>query len=162
MAYKNISASLSEENKTQVIQKLKEVESLLPFIVDLSPEERKTIPTLGRKSLKFVESALGYSRNHPKFVPPYLDVEEQAKDLALTQQLYEILEILDPLWEKVKDTCFAVGAEAYHAARVFYTSVKGAAKAGMPGVDIIAADLGKTFERTFPSVKKKKEKTEVS
>ena len=52
MAYKNISASLSEENKTQVIQKLKEVESLLPFIVDLSPEERKTIPTLGRKSLK--------------------------------------------------------------------------------------------------------------
>jgi hypothetical protein len=43
MAYKNISASLSDEDKTQVIQKLKEVESLLPFIVDLSPEERKTI-----------------------------------------------------------------------------------------------------------------------
>ena len=161
MAYKNISAQLSDEDKDQVIQKLREVETLLPFVVNLSPEERKTIPNMGRKSLKFVESALGYARKHSNFVPPYLDVEEQGRDLELTEKLYDILEVLEPLWEKVNDTCFAAGAEAYHAARVFYNSVKGAAKAGMPGVDIIAKDLGKTFERPPSStVRKKEEKKE--
>ncbi|UCH94543.1 MAG: hypothetical protein JSV88_30345 [Candidatus Aminicenantes bacterium] len=162
MAYKNISAQLSDEDKSQVLQKLKEIESLLPFIVNLSPGERKTIPNMGRKSLKFVESALGYAKKHPNFVPPYMNVDEQQKDLEVTKQLYEILEVLEPLWEKVNDTCFASGAEAYHAARVFYNSVKGAAKAGIPGVDIIARELGKTFERSSSSSSKEQEKKEES
>jgi hypothetical protein len=155
--YKNISAQMSDEAKKQVIQKLKEVESLLPFIVDLSPDEIRSLPKLGRKSLKFVESALNYARQHPNFIPPYLDMNEQERDLQLTRQLVEILEVLNPLSEKVNDTCYAVGAEAYAAARVFYTSIKGAVKTGVPGVDVIARDLGRNFEKSGYAPRKNEE-----
>jgi len=159
--YKNISAQMSEEIKNQVIQKLKEVESLLPFIVDLSPDEIRSLPKLGRKSLKFVESALTYARQHPNFVPPYLNVNEQERDLQLTRQLVEIMEVLNPLSEKVNDTCFAAGAEAYASARVFYGSIKAAARAGVPGVDAIAMDLGRTFEKSGYNHRKKEEEKQA-
>jgi hypothetical protein len=149
--YKNIDSELSDENRDQVIQKLKEIETLLPFLVNLSPEERKTIPSMGRKSLGFVESALGYAEKHAELVPPYLDVAEQQRDLLLTKQLYAILEVLEPLWEKLQDSCFASGAEAYLAARAFYNSVKGAAKLGVPGTDMIARELSKNFSRSSRS-----------
>ena len=133
-------------------------DTLLPFLVNLSPEERKTIPSMGRKSLGFVESALGYAEKHTDLVPPYLDVAEQRKDLVLTRQLYDILEVFEPLWEKLQDSCFASGAEAYLPARAFYSSVKGAAKLGVPGTDLIARELSKNFERSSRATPAESEK----
>ena len=153
--YKNISAQMSEEDKNTIIQKLQEVEALLPFIVNLSPNERKAIPNMGRKSLKFVESAIGYAQKHPTFVPPFLDVAEQHRDFNLTKQLYDIIEVLNPLCEKINDTCFAVGAEAFASARVFYSTLKAAEKAGTPGVDTIVKDLGQTFKKSAPANREK-------
>ena len=158
--YKNISAQLSDENKNQVIEKLREITTALPFLINLSPDERRAIPNMGRKSLKFVESAVGYAEKYPEIAPPYLDVQEQRKDLELTKQLYDVLEILEPLCEKIQDTCFAVGAEAYKAGRIFYDSVKNATKADVPGIDAIYKDLSQNFEKTSPQKPKVAEEKE--
>jgi hypothetical protein len=45
--------------------------------------------------------------------------------------------------EKVRDTFMGVGPETLSAARVYYHSVKGAAKADVPGAETIAEELGK-------------------
>jgi len=157
--YKNISATLDNNVKDQVIQRLREIESMMPFVINLTPTERRTIPKMGKAALKFVENALGYSEKHPNLVPPFLNITEERTDFQLTMQLFEIMEVLEPLWEKVSDTYYAVGAEAYAQARIFYKSVKSAARSEVPGTDVIERELGRMFQKIITP---KPEETPVS
>jgi hypothetical protein len=145
--YKNISAVLSTETIELIFQRLKEIETLMPFMVNLSPAERMSIPKLGRKSAQFVESAMGYSEKFPDLVPNFLNMSNGRKNLELAKSLNEIIAILNPLWEKINDTYCAVGAEAHAQARIFYKSVKSAARAGVPGTDVIVKELKNSYRK---------------
>jgi hypothetical protein len=46
-----ISAALTDANKTAILQKISEIRALLPFLVNLTPDERQTLPKLGEKTL---------------------------------------------------------------------------------------------------------------
>jgi hypothetical protein len=146
--YKNISATLDNNVKDQITQRIREIESMLPFVINLSPTERRSIPKMGHAALKFVESAMVYSEKNPTIVPPYLNVAQERTSFQLAMQLFEIMQVLEPVWEKVSDTYYEVGAEAYAQARVFYKSVKAAAKAEVPGTDVIERELSKTFAKS--------------
>jgi hypothetical protein len=50
----------------------------------------------------------------------------------------------------------AVGSEAYAAARVFYYSAKGAAKANVPGADAIVKELARRYNPRAQSEEKEK------
>jgi hypothetical protein len=149
--YKNISAEISTENKDLVIQKLMEINDLMPFLSSLTLDEKKRLPKMGKRRFKFVQDALEYAEKYPGLVPPYVDVTEQRGDMELTGKLFEIMEIMGPLWEKITDTHMAVGAEAFAASRAFYQSVKTAGYQGVPGVKSIIRDLGVIFEKSSPS-----------
>jgi hypothetical protein len=144
----NISINLNDDVKNQVIQLLRQIEAMLPFLVNLSPTERQTLPKMGRKMMKFVESAYGYSSNHPTLSPRYLDTNSWKTSYDGARQLYEIMEVLEPVWEKVSDTYCAVGVNAYASARIFYKSLKAAENASLPGIDVIMRELGKNFVKT--------------
>jgi len=145
--YKNISSVLSTETIEQIIQRVKEIETLMPFMVNLTPAERMSIPKLGRKSAQFVESAMGYSEKFPDLVPNFLNMSSGKKKLEVVKFLYEVMEVLNPLWEKINDTYCAVGAEAHAQARIFYRSVKSAARSGVPGTDVIAKELKNLYRK---------------
>ena len=148
MKYKNINAELSDENKNLIIQKFREIEEIIaPFAVNLTVEERKEFPKMGKKTLGFVETTVGYETHHPELVPSFLDVGAQIMDLNLAKKLQEVAEVGEPVMEQVSDTLMAVGAEAYLAGRVFYDAVKAAEKNGTPGCDVIVKDLGSIFKR---------------
>ena len=150
MAYKDVDAQMSTEDKNLVIQKFREAESLIaPIAINLTLNERKELPVMGKKLFGFAETAIEYQRNHPHLVPAFSSLEDQEKDMALTVQLRELLEVIEPIYEKIKDTYMAVSAEAYLAARVFYDSVKAAAKAGVPGTNSISRDLGKIYKKSI-------------
>lgn len=106
---------------------------------------------LGDKSLSFVGKALEYARQNPAVVPPYIDVNEFERDLNLYVQLTKLLYPLHQLVEKLDDTTMQTGSEAYSAALLFYNAVKGAARAGVPGVKNIVDDL----QTRFPGRKNK-------
>lgn len=146
MNYKNISAEISDETVTQLIQHVKEIEKQLPFVINLTPDEIRALPKMGDKSLPFVEKSLEFAQEYPEFVPPYLDVPELQRDLALSKKLKRLINVLQPLTEKVCDTYYAVGAEAFTAARTFYKSTKNASGLSVPGSDAIAVELGKRYK----------------
>jgi hypothetical protein len=54
---------------------------------------------------------------------------------------------LSQLSEKLDDTTMEAGSEAFSAALVFYNAVKAAAKAGVPGMKVVADDLQARFPR---------------
>ncbi len=148
MSYKNIDAQLSEEDKALLIQKFTEAGVIADtFTVDMTAKEKKALAKMGKKNIGFIERAIGYAKKHPNFVPPFVEVSEQERDMLLAAQLQEVLEVLTPIYGKIRDTQSAVGAEAYLGARLFYDSVKAAAKAGIPGSDMIAKDLGEVFKK---------------
>ena len=111
---------------------------------------------MGDKTLAFVEKALEMASKNPGFNPPYMDVDELRKDLALAKKLKNFLNFLAPFTERVDDTYLAVGSEAYAAARVFYYSAKGAAKANVPGADAIVEELAKRYNPRAQSEEKEK------
>lgn len=146
MIYLNIDSQISDENMTAVMDGLRSIDALLPFTVNLTPEDRMRLPVMGKKSLAFTEGALGYAERQPRLIPPCMDLTAAQRDFALAIQLRTIRELLGPLWQKVNDTYLAAGAEAYAASRTFYSYVKIAAKNGVPGSTSVSRDLGERYK----------------
>ena len=146
MPYSNISAELKEETKQEILVLINQISEKLPFLVNLTPEERQTIPKMGDKTYSFVDKALELATQNRNLVPPYLDVEELKRDFTLAVGLRTIVAAVNSLAEKLNDTQMAVGSEAYVSALAFYNSSKSAAKSNVPGTDAIVSELAKRFE----------------
>jgi hypothetical protein len=148
MPYQNLSATLDDDVITQITAKLAEIEDLLPFLVTLSPAERKTLPKITSTSAFFVEDALAAAGADASFMPPYVSVAKLKKGLALFDQLEKVSLPLAKLASTVADTTTVAGSEAYVAALSFYNSVKRAAKDGAPGAQEIYERLSRRFEQS--------------
>ncbi|MGA9996216.1 MAG: hypothetical protein WBP93_12430 [Pyrinomonadaceae bacterium] len=115
-----ISAALSQADQQAVLAAINTIKQKLPFLIDLTPEERRTLPKMGDKSRAFVTQALEVATQNPDILPRSFDVEEMRKDVELFLALSPLLAALSQLQEFVEDTYLAVGSEAYTAALLVY------------------------------------------
>ena len=74
---------------------------------------------------------------------------EMLDDLELKKQVQRILGVLEPFCEKLRDSDMILGTESYAAARIIYNAAKGAAKAGVPGIDTIVKDMSEMYKKQF-------------
>ena len=140
-----ISAQLTDANKAAVLQKIGEIRALLPFLLNLTPDERQTLPKLGDKTLGFDEKCASHMAQNPKLVPGFVDAAELEKDRALRTPLSDVVRELDSLTQAVDDTVTLVGHEIYMAELAFYQNVRQAAKRGVSGAQAIYDDLKDRF-----------------
>ncbi len=146
MAQENlISAELSASDLAEVKAAIETIRTKLPFLVNLTAEERQAYAKMGDKTVAFVSKALAYAKENPMLCPPYLDVAEFEKDMQLVESLDSILRPLSAITEGLDDTTMLAGSEAYAAALIFYNSVKVASKMNIPGTDAIYNDLSARF-----------------
>lgn len=133
----------------QVIFKLQEINAILkPYLIALTPDDRKTLPKMNDKTEPFVTKALDYAKSNPEFAPAYMSVPELQIDMKAVSDLTSILQLLEPLCDNVNDTEMLCGSEAYMAALTYYNSVKHGAKMNVPSAKGIYEDLKKRFEKT--------------
>ncbi|HEX9951184.1 MAG TPA: hypothetical protein VGB53_05400, partial [Rubricoccaceae bacterium] len=104
----------------------------LPFLVDLSPEDRQELFKAGPKSRAFLDLALATAQEHPEVLPRAFDLDAFAEDVALFGDLDRPYVALRDLLRQMEDTRIAVGAEAMEAARAVYHYVQ-----GYPGSDAL-------------------------
>lgn len=140
-----ISAEVTAANKTAILTKITEITALLPFLVNLTKDERIQLPKLGTASLGFDEQCASYMATAPNLVPPFVDPAEVTKDRALRLVLADIWRELRKLCEKVDDTLLLVGSEIWMADLSFYQTVKQASRRGVGGADTIYDDLKARF-----------------
>ncbi|MBN3943989.1 MAG: hypothetical protein V7L21_07835 [Nostoc sp.] len=140
-----ISATLAQTERDAVLQAISTIKEKLPFLVDLSSDDRKTLPKMGDKSRAFVSIALEVAVQNPEFLPRSFDLEEMRKDVQLFEALYPVLLSLTQLQELVDDTSLAVGSEAYAAALQVYSYAKASGQGA--GLDTVVAEMGKRFTR---------------
>ena len=118
---------------------------LVPYLLNLTPDESKALPKMGDKSYEFVTKALEYLKISGTPMPPYTNVEEMDVDLKGYDTIRQILQSVMPTVDLLQDTMLLSGSEAYMAALAYYNYLKGAAKAGVPGAQTILDDLSARF-----------------
>ena len=140
-----IDATLSQADLDAILAAVETITSKLPFLVDLSPDERQALPKFGDKSLAFVQRAHDVVRQDDSFLPRSFDVDAFGRDVALRARLDTVALALGRLAEHVDDTQMLVGAEAYAAALTAYDALKRSGNG--TALDGAADDLARRFAR---------------
>ena len=146
MPYQNIDATLSGADIQAVKDAFAAVLTKLPFLVNLTVDERKSIVKTGSDSLSFVQTALTGAQANPLIFPPSFDQLGFGKDVALFAALTEIQALAESVVSQLDDTRTAVGGEAMQAAMQAYQYIKTASKT-TPGLKPLADQLGERFQR---------------
>jgi hypothetical protein len=150
MSTNKLSVEITQEKDTAVQQLLDSVQGELDFLIDLSVDDRKRLFKMGRRNVDFVNRGLKHLEGSPQFIPPYMSLEEYRKDVDTSTWLRKVEKRLDEISDMVKDTAMLAEAEAYQAARLYYKSVKAAARAGDEGAEQIVRDLAVHFKKMNP------------
>lgn len=150
MSYQNISATVSSADLQAVKTAITTIQQKLPFLINLTAEERKGIYKAGPNSLSFVQNALQAAQNNPDIFPKSFSVTEFASDVNLFTVLTELNTLLAQLASSVDDTRMAVGGEAMKEATQTYNYVKAAAES-TPGLKPVADQLGERFSKSSPA-----------
>ncbi|HEY5346111.1 MAG TPA: hypothetical protein VIK62_07185 [Verrucomicrobiae bacterium] len=146
MPYQNISATVAAADLQAIKDAVAVIQQKLPFLVNLTPDERKSIFRTGPNSLSFVQNALQAAQNNPDILPKSFDTDEFALDVALFAVLTDINTAVAQLVSEIDDTRLAVGGEAMKEASQVYNYVKTAATM-TPGLKPVADQLGQRFQK---------------
>jgi hypothetical protein len=138
--------AIPAEILAQVQTKIDETKALLaPYVMALTPSERRELPKMGEKTISFVEKSFDFAQQNPVLRPPYLDMNAFTVDFNDAHGLWTILNTIQQLHESIDDTEMLAGSEAYQAALTFYHSVKAAAAQDVPGAKAVYEELRKRF-----------------
>ena len=96
MPENRISAGLSATDQQFVLSAAQTIRPKLPFLIDLSPEDRRKSPVLGNSDPGFVEQALNVATQHTDILPRPFDVDEFRRDVARLTALRPIVTALTP------------------------------------------------------------------
>ncbi len=151
MSTNKLSVEITQEMDTTVQQLLESILAEMGFLVDLDVKGRMRLAKMGRLNLDFVTRGLRHVQGSPQYLPSYSSFEEFKKDVDLGQWLRKVEKKLDSIGDLVKDTAMLAEAESYQSARLYYNSVKAAAKAGDEAAEPIARDLGLHFKKLRPN-----------
>jgi hypothetical protein len=147
MPYQNIDASLSAADIQAVKDAFAAVLNKLPFLVNLTTDERKSTFALGPDRLSFVKNAATAAAGNPGILPASFGVAAFQRDVDLFEALTELGTLADSVTSQIDDTRLAVGGEAMQEAIQVYNYVKEAAKTA-PGLKPVADQLGEQFQKT--------------
>jgi hypothetical protein len=153
MSDNRVSVVISTEDKQKIQAAIKVLQDTLePLLLQLDAEDRKTLFKMGDKTVAFVYKAYEHSQRNPELAPKYFNFSEMKKDMDAVTDLRQIVNPLEQLVQSLNDTMMLAGSEALNEAMVFYTAVKGAAKAKIGSSEHIYNDLSSRF----PAKNKKK------
>lgn len=140
-----IAVTLSDADRDAVLQLIQDIRAKLPFLIDLTIEERQSLAKMGDKRRSFVSNALALAEQDDSYLPRSFDIPEMRKDVELTQNLYPISVALTQLAELIDDTYTLAGSEAYAGGLVVYQSATRNGRGS--GLNELVDALGKSFAR---------------
>ena len=140
-----ISVQISDQDLEDVLQALATIRQKLPFLVKLSPGDKRASAMLDDGRTPFALKAVDYAIHEPSVSPNPALLAEGIKDQELFNKLQTVDRELTRLSEMVSDTRMLAGAELYEFARVVYKMSKISASLGVPGTQSIVEDLGRLY-----------------
>lgn len=148
-----IHATLAQESADAILAALGKIQEMLPFLIDLTPDERRSMAKFGEKNRSFVVKAEALAIQHPEILPRGFSLDEMKTDVTLVEQLYPIQLALTDLLGRIEDSYYAAGSEAYCAALQVYNYAK-AAHVSTGALEAALGDLGRRFARRSHAAEK--------
>lgn len=142
----NISASVSAADVQDIKDAFATITSKLPFLVNLTPGERKSIFKTGPDSVSFVTDCFAAAQNNPTIFPQSFSTTEFGKDFDLFSLLTELFTQAEQVASAIDDTRLSVGGETMRHSILVYDYVKSASK-NTPGLKPLADQLGTRFKK---------------
>lgn len=141
MPYANLTPVFEETDLQLAQQDLLNCQSRLPFLVNLTYEEKTSYLRLGASTSAFMLKTLIHYQNNPHLHLSYLPLAEWQNDYAVYRRLEALLLQMQSLEEAISDTLTALRMENVNAGLTFYKMVKAASTQNVPGIDSILDDL---------------------
>ena len=146
MSQNNVSLELSNEQLAQAEQAVTALEQALVGLVSLKAADRRRLVKMGQKSEVFCRQTLRVLAQNPQIVPPGLELAEAQADLLALDQLAPLLDRLQRLAERGRDTEMALGADVMDAALEGYALLKVSGK--QQGLDGLRKELSNRWARS--------------
>ena len=128
MSKPGISATLTDADKETIKTYIKDAKLLMPFLLNLSIEERIKLRKTGSKREGYVEDVYNTSLANTEALPAELKIDIWTKEEVLTKQLVEVRDVFSSLMEALEDTILLLGNERIHYADLAYGHLKQSAK----------------------------------
>ena len=120
-------------------------EALTPYLIALTPDERKTMLRMADKTVAFVTKTTEFATNSPSFVPSFVDLAELKQDTAGMAALAPLRQQFDQLALDTDSTVMIAGSEAYGNALTVYGNIKFMAKNKQAGAQAAYDELRVRF-----------------
>lgn len=140
-----ITAALLEADRQAVLDAFNTILTKLPFLVSLTPDDRRELPKMGDKSFAFVRKSVEMAQEGSDYLPGAFDAAEFKSDLTIYDALLPVLQKSTKLQEMLEDTMTVIGSDLYVAALDHYASAKRNGSTG--GLDELMTVLGQRFAR---------------
>jgi hypothetical protein len=143
MPYTNLTGIIPDPIFSVIMADLNNARTaLLPYLVNLTPDDIKDMYKMGDKRLSLANEAITLSENNPTLVPNYVNLPAAQEDFHAAQQQAQIEALLVPLVLSVKHTKMARGSEVLtNYVKAFKKNVDGAAEQNVPGAAGVKAML---------------------
>lgn len=139
------SETLSQVDRDAILHLLTQMRDRLPFLRDISAEDRKTLLGMGDKNRIFAGKVLEVILQNPEFLPRSFNIEQLRQNLATFDHLSTILMALNQLRDLVDATTIAVGTEAFEDALTAYRHAKASDQGA--SLESMMAEMGQRFAR---------------
>ena len=143
-----ISLTLSADEIKAVSDALDVLESKVPFLINLTRDEKKALKIMGDKTQPFVEQSLQIGKNNAALVPGFVDIDEMERDFGAWKTLWPTASRVLALADRFDDTLAALGSDAYRAALDIYVQLPKAADRNVAGAKTAHDLLKPFFERS--------------
>ena len=137
---------LSPEEVADILQKIAEIQAILPEGVALRPSDRRKLLKLGRKTTQFVQRTIEMTQQNPDMVPAYIDRPLMETSYQVYNQMLTIISSVEQLERKVTDVMLASGNVANTSSISCYHAIKNASKDNVPGAQPVYDALKTRFK----------------
>lgn len=145
MATNNISATFLPEDVKSVLTDIENIESKMPFLVNVTSKDKKARQQMGANSFGYVQYGLATAKNNDGILARSFSVEEYQKDSDTSVGVLQVYNRLTPLYQKLKDTLSLLGQDLMDQTNEVYSAVKREAKTN-GALKSVAEEMGKRYE----------------
>ena len=140
-----IDAVFTVADRDKVLELIEQIFALLPFRVDLTPEDRQTLVKMGDSGRPFVEESLALVEQDDSFMPRAFNKTEMRTDSDFYTTMLPVSIQLTKLHEAVSDTMLVTGSDLMMAGLEIYRNAK--ANGSGANLDNLVPLLGQRFKR---------------
>ncbi len=128
------------------------INTLTPYVVALTPAQRRKLAKSGNKTFSFIDKAMKYAQQNVDLLPGFVTAEEMKQNMDNYSVLLSLLQTATQLSSSLNDTTMQASSDSYSLSLDYYNSAKQGAKKNIPN----AKDIYKDLSARFPGRKKRK------